>query len=160
MKFILFLCFAGLLVGTLLAKLCKEEIPKGKKYFNIIMRGCLALVGIKIMYNFKISLTVILGIIVGYFVSMLDYLVLGAALVLLLEPVTSGLIFLYGMPYGSLIKGKAKDKLKVVMINFILFLLPLLLFIGNVNLRYENEIAAFCAAYLITRALKWKLPML
>ncbi len=150
MNLLALLTFSGILFGILLKKIAKEEIKQGKKYFQIMIKILLVIIAFILMYNFKISWTIIIGILLGYIIP-LNYLFFGLSCIILDNFLLYIIIFIIGLPYGSLI-----NKNKKILNELILFLLPMLLFIGNINVVYKTEIASIVAGYLLTKSLTWK----
>ncbi|MBU0930354.1 MAG: hypothetical protein KJ623_04770 [Nanoarchaeota archaeon] len=143
------LSFIGILAGILIARYTKEELKEGKKYFIILERICLILISLILISNYKISWVVLLGLIAGYFLNII-YLVFGLTLVLTNNMMLSIIVFIYGMPYGSMLKEKTKKVLK----DLVLFLLPALLLINNFNL--TNELISFAVGFMFIRGVSWK----
>ena len=135
--------FLGIFIGVLLKKIAKEEIKFGKhgpKYFVWMKRIILFLILLVMLYFTNdytlVGIGIIIGIILGIFIT--EYLFLSMALVfsftqtenLLL--IISSLVFLYGLPYGSILR---KIKLQFIP-TIIFFFLPfsLLLITPDINL--------------------------
>ncbi|MBT4174506.1 hypothetical protein HOC80_02950 [archaeon] len=120
--------FLGLAAGILLKKTCKEEIKPGKPYFKILEKIILAIIIISIFHfnytnDIYFYLLIIAGLGLGWLLSY-NYLYFGIALTTL-NPLTAVLIFIYGLPRGTL-----KPELKK---NIVLFALPFLLLLINYN---------------------------
>lgn len=143
----LLLSFIGILVGILISKFTKEELKPGKIYFNLIERACLVVITLILIYNYKLSWTVILGLILGYFL-VIDYFIFGLILVTTSNFLISLIVFIFGLPYGSLIKTKK------VLKEFILFIIPTILLL--ITLDITKEIVSFCVGYLLMRGVNWK----
>ena len=130
----------GIVIGVTLKKLAKEEIKFGKfgaRYFIWMKRIILLLIILVLIYfnqNIPILiLTIIIGFIIAIFIS--EYFFLGLALVfgflnskesLIL---LSSLVFLFGLPYGSILRRFKKEHLYVIP----LFFLPFLILVTNIN---------------------------
>ncbi|MDD5649525.1 MAG: hypothetical protein PHF86_03795 [Candidatus Nanoarchaeia archaeon] len=143
----LLLSFIGILIGILISKYTKEELIPGKKYFLIIERICLLLIAVILVYNYKLSYTIIIGLILGYFLS-IEYFFFSLVIIATNNLLISLIVFIYGLPYGSLIKTKK------VLKEFILFIIPITLLLTNLNL--TNEIVSLSVGYLFMRGVNWK----
>ena len=75
------LSFIGLLAGILIARYTKEELAQGKRYFLWIKGICLIIISLILIYQFKLSWVILLGLIIGYFIDV-EYLCFGLVLVL------------------------------------------------------------------------------
>ncbi|MBS3163649.1 hypothetical protein J4427_03080 [Candidatus Woesearchaeota archaeon] len=145
------LSFIGILIGILIAKYTKEELKQGKKYFLWIERASLILILLVIAFNFKLSWLVLIGLMAGYFIPV-QYLAFGLILTSFENIIIACLIFIYGLPYGSLIN---KDKTKRVLKELILFIIPALLLINNFGLMYQKELISVAAGILLIRGVNW-----
>lgn len=128
------IAFFGLVVGMFLAKITKEEVIFGRKYFRIMKRVILFLLILSFLY-FVVPVTsnqhLFWGILLGFFLSIFveDYLVIGLAMVssfLFVQRIifiNAVLIFLYGLPYGTLY-GRS---FKFVIKNAFYFFVPVFL---------------------------------
>ncbi|MBD3303937.1 hypothetical protein GF343_02235 [Candidatus Woesearchaeota archaeon] len=120
----------GLVSGRALARIAKEEIKPGKKYFLILQKFLFCLTVFLVMHfnrtNVHYTWTGALIIFVylswskkipTYFISVI--LGLGMYLASLTGSflLISGVIFLYGLPAGSLMKNK-----KEIILNIVVFL--------------------------------------
>ncbi len=136
------IAFSGIFIGLLLKKIAKEEIKFGKfggKYFIWMKRIILLLLIIMLLYfsdNYLFIIAgIIIGLILGVFLS--EYLFLGMISVIgFLQSkdillIISSLIFLYGMPYGSILR---KIKLRQLISVTLSFFIPFLLLIVNLDL--------------------------
>src|SRR3989344_6764908 len=141
------LSFIGILVGILIARYTKEELKQGKKYFLWMERISLILVSVVLIYYYKPSWTVFLGLALGYFIE-LNYFAFGLILVLTQNIIASLIIFIYGLPYGSMIN---KEKTKKILKELILFTTPALLLIDNIGIAYQKELVSFAVGMLLIR---------
>ena len=111
------IALAGLPIGILLGKITKEELKSGKKYFEWMQAIFLILAALAILYSYNIGLLVFIAvsilisilIIKGNPRAVISYLVFLFLFVLSLKNtnlliIVSSLIFLYGLPTGSLIR--------------------------------------------------------
>ena len=135
---------AGQIVGAFIGSKTKEELESGKKYFLILKN---ILLGILIVFLMKLSfsgLGLLLGMVAG-FVYRREYFYFGvgaAALMNSFNPVFPVLIFLYGLPYGTLLF--KEKKLLQLGFNSLFFIVSLL-----VSLVYTN-LTSLAAGALIT----------
>ncbi|HLC87338.1 MAG TPA: hypothetical protein VJH65_03635 [Candidatus Nanoarchaeia archaeon] len=161
------IAFSGLIFGILLSKISPEEMKSGKKYFNYLKKIALAVLVISLIFlTAPFSWYVLLGLIIGYISALLlkrVYFFLGLALLLsflTFNPnftlLVSSLIFIFGLPLGSLINmelKKRKDIYFLVLFNLLFFLAPLLLlFVQDLfvyNLIFPLAFTAGSLLYLI-----------
>mgnify|MGYP001582781392 CR=1 FL=1 len=134
------IAFVGVFIGVLLKKIAQEEIKFGKfggRYFIWMKRIILVLLIIFMLYSSGSYLYLLLGLVIGLILGIFlnEYLFLGLSMAagfpdrnMLL--VSSSLIFLYGLPYGSLFR---KMRLNHILIITLLFFTPMLLLFFNVN---------------------------
>lgn len=129
--FIPIVAFLGLILGILLAKISPEEMKPGKKYFIIFRNVLLPIISIILFYfsNYNI-LFFIVGLIIGYFIK-LDYFYFGLVLAFAFYVskeilfILASLIFIYGLPTGTLLEKKIKPKqfLKLMAMFFLPFII-------------------------------------
>jgi len=99
--------FLGLILGYILASKVKEELDKGRVYFDAIVKIILViLITILVFrltfFGFEIIIAIILGIILNYFIKRV-YLFLGLSLILIDDKlIASLLIFIFSLAYGTL----------------------------------------------------------
>ena len=146
MEFIQFLipiiAFLGLPFGLFLSFISPEEMKPGKKYFELIQNLLLVFILFFVFDYYSISLIISLIITILVFLgvfywqnkhkSIIIYLILAVFLYLSYKDISlfvleSSLIFMYGVPTGSLIKCKKKDSLKIVAKHSIFILLTIFL---------------------------------
>jgi len=160
MKFLIpIISFLGSIIGIALKKLAKEEIKFGKfgpKYF-VWMKRILLLIIILTTLSFTENYfllipTIIAGFIIAIFLS--EYLFLGTALTFAFSKsneiliLIASLIFLYGLPYGSMLKRIRKEHIYIA----VLFFIPFLLLLTNINQDFLiGFIAGGCFNYLIRK---------
>ncbi len=155
---IILISFLGLVIGSWLAFLTPEEFNSGKKYFISLKKTTLfILVIIFLLPTFNIIYTVILFIIgvltAKFFRKIYFYLGLALALSFFISVefslLTSSLIFIFGLPHGTLhAREYLKDKkklIKLLIFQLILFLLPSLTLFFNF---YVTDIAALISGSL------------
>lgn len=124
-------CFLGFVLGILIANYTKEELQKGKPYFIILEIIILFTLGIAVLFPFNL-IYFIIGIIVSYFLRK-SYLYFGISLALSSSLLIPSLIFVYGLPSGSIERKK-------IFINLLLFFTPFLVFKF-----YPYDILSFCS---------------
>ena len=123
------IAFLGSLTGIILAKMAKEEVEPGRKYFRWLKRVLLLILTISLLSPIWSSYGWILpfigGLVLSFFLKK-RYLYLGFATVvasvisLNFFLLVAMLVFLYGLPYGTLQNTIKND--------FFLFIAPFLLF--------------------------------
>src|SRR3989344_8836269 len=102
-----FISFVGLFAGLLLAIYTKEELKSGEKYFTLLTKVILATIIFVLLYYTKFNLLFLfIGAIIGYFVNKI-YLYLGMSVIISyvskeFNILTVSLVFLFGLPYGTL----------------------------------------------------------
>jgi hypothetical protein len=136
------IAFLGFPIGLFLSFVSPEEMKSGKKYFELIQHLLLVFILFFIFdyYSFQliisiiITITVFLGVFYWHndYKSIIFYLILAVLLYfssknLSLFALESSLIFMYGVPTGSLIKCRKKDSLNIVAKHSIFILLAILL---------------------------------
>lgn len=121
---IVLIAFCGILIGNVLAYYTKEEVRDFKKYFVYGKWTVLILLaGLLIMYNFFLPVLIV-GIIALSIKRI--YLFLGLCMVLgmlmgnEMYLIIAGMVFLFGLIQGSIVKFNKKQ----VLVNFALFVLP------------------------------------
>ncbi|MBW2967105.1 hypothetical protein KY362_01325 [Candidatus Woesearchaeota archaeon] len=136
--------FLGVYVGALLAYMAPDELKPGKLYFRALMNTILVLVPLFILYayNANIFVLILLGVVATIFlyftsetspVNQVAYFLLGIAFFFSTRSVdlfiiVSALIFLYGLPLGSLYVSRRLKKSKRtvftdMLLNFGLFVI-------------------------------------
>lgn len=126
----------GILLGYLIAKFTKEELKSGLIYFKLLEIILLLILIIGSLYfSFNIYLFII-GIIVGVFIRF-EYLYFGILLVSSLFNkellfLNSSLVFVYGLPCGSIIY--LKKNLRYLFYSSLLFLLSFIVYFFDYNL--------------------------
>lgn len=118
--------YIGLFVGFILAIIAKEEIKPGKKYFIFLQKLILLLIFIFLLVFIKLNYILVLLILVFIVIYLLKtkkefnespyiYIVLSVVFYLSLKilslfVIESSLIFIYGLPTGSLLTKKSKKE--------------------------------------------------
>ncbi|MEK6937290.1 MAG: hypothetical protein AABW58_04425 [Nanoarchaeota archaeon] len=128
--------FLGIFVGILIAKFTREEIRNNRNYLLIlgkIIIGILILV--VIMFSKNLSLLfigVLLGFLSAYVLSEFLFLglVLGISFFLKkdISLITSSLVFMYALVYGSLIRLSTLSFSRILIL-FVMFFLPFSIFL-------------------------------
>lgn len=120
----------GLISGKVLAWIAKEEIRSGKKYFIILQKALFCGAIILLMFLNKTNVhyiwigALVIFVYLYYYKKIspeIVYAVLGLVFYLSVKTeyflIASSLIFLYGLPSGTLLKDKKK-----IALNLLLFL--------------------------------------
>jgi hypothetical protein len=144
----LIFAFMGVYVGALLAFIAPEELKPGKAYFRAFANTVLVFLILVLLYAYGANLFVLilLGVASSVFlyftnettpINQLAYFLLGIAFYFSAKSsdlliVTATLIFLYGMPLGSLyvarrMKKSRKALLSDVLLNFGFFVIVALM---------------------------------
>ena len=153
--------FSGLLFGILLYKKTRNEIEPGYKYLRYLMIILYAIIIATFINNINFGYIdlffVFLGVLIAVIIK-LDYLILG------LTNVTSyylgigyfysisALIFLIGLPYGSLKSIKTKKINNLILINLLFFMVPLVLLLIKIDI--INSIMGFCIGAMSVMIIK------
>ena len=108
--------FLGLPIGFILAKISKEELEAGKRYFQVMQSAIYALTILFVLSSFNIPINafIVIAIVIVYLSLKLNPKALISYIVFIplflisskntnLFILTSSLIFLYGLPTGALI---------------------------------------------------------
>jgi hypothetical protein len=133
--------YLGLFVGLALAFIAKEELKDGKKYFIFMQKVILSIVFVFLFVFDGLSYILVLlliGCIVVYYLKnylkkkfddvFYNYIILAGVFLFSLKElnlfiIESSLIFLYGLPTGSLYFHKDKKKVAFNMLKNIIFVL-------------------------------------
>ena len=136
--------FLGVYVGALLAYIAPDELKPGRMYFRALMNAILVLIPLFILYayNANIFVLILLGAVASVFlyftsetspVNQIAYFAMGIAFffgtrTVDLFIIVSALIFLYGLPLGSLyvsrrLKKSRKTVFTDMLLNFGLFVI-------------------------------------
>lgn len=134
--------FSGLVAGIIIANMAKEELKAGRKYFSLMQDFLIVLMLFFLLEFYEVNIFVIVPILLVVFlllfylknsvkyINMIIYSLLAVIFYLSSKSINlfsleASLIFLYGLPTGSLIsKEKAKNILKTavfVLIACVLF---------------------------------------
>ncbi len=163
------LAFIGILLGALLAFFTKEELEPGQKYFEMLIKGILLVLMVVLLFksleNYLLTaIAFFLGIVIS-FLFRKNYFYFGIALFSSsfyskdFFTFVAALIFLYGLPFGTLIAFNNLKKIKriylIIFTNFILFVLPaIILFFGPSIISYKYLFLAFSSGALLAGLLK------
>jgi len=126
------IAFLGILAGHFLGKIAKEEVKPGWKNFKLLRRLFLLLLILTslslLWYSFEWILPFIVGFVLSLFIKQ-RYLFLGFTLVVASTFSSqafflfASLIFLYGLPYGTM-QGLKKEDAYFFFIPFLLLFFP------------------------------------
>ena len=143
----------GLFIGGLLSYISPKEMKDGEKYFKLIcFATIITLIIVGFVYSFNIWLFII-GLILGIFFYN-EYLYFGIFSVSMLisgrNPIlVSSLIFIYGLPSGSLLYHK--KRYLCFLSNTLLFFISFLLYFTSIDF---TSLAVGGLAGIIIRRLK------
>ena len=136
------IAFLGFPFGLFLSFVSPEEMKPGKKYFKLFQNLLLIFILFFVFDYYTIPLIISIILTVTAFLvvfywqnkhkSLILYLILAVLLYLSsnnpsLFALESSLIFMYGLPAGSLLQSKKKDALKIVAKHSIFIVLVILL---------------------------------
>ena len=154
--FLVLIPLLGLIFGCILAKIAKEEVKMGGRYFLIFRRLILFILVIGLLFLAPFSVNSLVGFLVGFGVSFLlrwRYLYLGLAVFASFQGSVEFLVFMvsmafiYGLPFGSQMNGKAY--LNSIFRCFVLYLIPFVLLF--VPFSVGSILPAFAAGTLFLR---------
>lgn len=124
------LSFSGLIIGKLISNFTKDELKQGERYFKLFSKLIIiSLITFKVFFiSWGYYYFLILGVIFGYFFKR-EYFYLGISLIASIQAniqfIVSTLIFMFGLPLGTL--HREKLTLEKFIIIFIIFSLPVLI---------------------------------
>jgi len=140
------LAFVGLLVGVLLGKLTPEEFKSGKKYFMLLSKIFLFIIILILIYLLGFSywlVGILFGLIVAYFFRNI-YFYLGLAVFSGGNIFASFFVFLFGLPYGTLVYNIKKYNNKILVDALFFFVSAIVLLVPQ----YTEFIISFSAGAL------------
>ena len=148
------LSFFGIFVGILISKYTREDIRSNRNYHMVLSKiiiGILILVIILFADNLSLLFTgVLLGFLSAYVSSEFLFLgfVLGISFFLKkdISLITSSLVFMYSLVYGSLLRVSSLNFSKILIL-FIMFFLPFSVFLFD-NIVLLDLIIGFVAGGL------------
>jgi len=133
------IAYIGLFIGFILAIIAKEEIKPGKKYFILLQKIILLLIFIFLLLFINLKYVVVLLILAFILISILrtkkefnelPYIYIILAIIFYLSSknlnlfiIESSLIFLYGVPIGTLMTKKSKKETIIELLKNIPFIL-------------------------------------
>lgn len=138
--------YIGLFIGFFLAIIAKEEIKPGRKYFLFLQKIILLLIFIFLLLFIKLNYILILLILIFIIIYLLKtkkefnelpyiYIILSVIFYLSskklsLFVIESSLIFLYGLPTGSLLTKEDRKKTIInILANIPFILIAIILFL-------------------------------
>ncbi|MFC1742321.1 hypothetical protein ACFL3V_07335 [Nanoarchaeota archaeon] len=140
--------FLGVYVGAILAFISPEELKPGRLYFKALMNTVLIFLILILLYSYNanIFLLILLGVAASVFlyytseetpINQIAYFLLGIALFFSTKSedlfiTTASLIFIYGLPLGSLFVARRMKKSKStiltdLILNFSLYIIVALM---------------------------------
>ncbi|MFH1638560.1 MAG: hypothetical protein ABIB71_09100 [Candidatus Woesearchaeota archaeon] len=126
----------GLAAGAILARISPEELNPGDLYFCFFRKIVLTAILVTLALNSGgMWQFMLIGLIMGFFVR-INYLYFGLALALCSESIVfplSTLIFIYGIPTGTLLVHRNLFRPSIIFIALIAFFLPLPLNLLQLN---------------------------
>ena len=143
--FVLIVSFSGVFAGHILALLAKEELKQGKRWFMLLEKIIFILILLVFsLYVFSVRKFILLAGVLAFLIyfrlsrtkikQSLVYLGLGALLFLLSDSpvftVEAALIFLYGLPLGSLLTYELRRKKEMVVLKELLIQYGIFLVVG------------------------------
>ena len=131
--------YIGLFMGLILALISKEEIKPGKKYFIFLQKAILSVIFIVLFIFLKLNYIVVLLLIACIIIyitkkkkefndTIYTYILLSAIFYLSSKNINlfiieASLIFLYGLPTGTLLTTKDKKQTTINILKNIPFIL-------------------------------------
>ncbi|MBS3159613.1 hypothetical protein J4436_02390 [Candidatus Woesearchaeota archaeon] len=107
----------GIIFGIILAKKIPEEIKPGKKYFKLFEILLLTIIFLISLKEINYILLFI-GVIIGYFFTK-EYFYFG---LLNLSSLIISLVFIYGLPFGTINLNNKKEIIRNIILFFIAIL--------------------------------------
>ena len=115
---VILVAFSGFWAGYWLRRIAKEEVKEGRKYFVLLERALLAAVFVPALYVSLMSMAVVwvlvvaVSLVLTFTIQRFKLPVIGATLILLLMAtqnsslylLEASLVFLYGLPGGTLVR--------------------------------------------------------
>jgi len=150
--------FLGLILGNIFYYVAKEEIWYSKFWYNLLMRILLLSIAGVLVYSLEFNWLLLVGFVLGLFlagyisiwvyfgISLLVSYILGSNILFLI----SSLVFIYGLPYGTLMR---RVNLLQFLYLFLLFVVPLLLYFSVTYIGHELFLG-FAVAGLIRNILE------
>ncbi len=154
---IMMLAFLGVAVGVFIGRHTYEELKKGERYFILFKNFILVIIAVIFLLGIKqFSLALLMLFLIGFLIAhflRLNYLFLGFGAVASIAIGNSmtilPLVYLYGLPFGTIryyhIKNHVK-LLRALLVNFILFMLPIALLFFDFD---SYALVAFAAGALV-----------
>lgn len=138
--------YMGLFIGFFLAIIAKEELREGKKYFIYLQKIILLLIFVFLLIYLRLNNILTVIVLIAILIPLLKtektlntspYIYPILAVILYLSSKTlnlfiieSSLIFLYGLPTGSLLTGKKKKESIInILANIPFILIAIILFL-------------------------------
>ncbi|MBS3107621.1 hypothetical protein J4468_01780 [Candidatus Woesearchaeota archaeon] len=152
------IAFSGLIAGIIIGHYTKEEYSEQNKYYKIVMQATCLILGAIVVLRYNFSLLnlalVVIGLITGFFLYDSIYLFLGMILATgynwEFSYILFSLVFVIGLPAGTLLKEKS---IKNIIFIIALFVLPLML----IFVPQANILGLFAGAALFSIAIRKKL---
>ena len=152
--------FLGFPIGISLAFISPEEMISGKKYFHLLQNFLLVLI-LFFYFNFynlnlliSILITVVVFLLMFYWNSKNKNLIIYTLLAVILYfsskdltlfAIESSLMFIYGIPTGSLLAPKKKKEVFLIVLKHALFIVLAVLLCCELQLATLLAIALFAA---------------
>ena len=127
--------FLGIFIGILIAKFTREEIRNNRNYLLILSKIIIAILIFTVIIFVKNFSLLFIGVLLGFLSAYVlsEFLFLGLQLGISLffqkdiTLVTSFLVFMYSLVYGSLLRVTSLNFTRILIL-FIMFFLPLSMF--------------------------------
>ena len=154
---VMMIAFLGVATGVFIGRHTYEELKNGEKYFILFKNFILVAIAVIFLLSIKrFSIDLLVFFLAGFFIAhflRLNYLFLGfggvASIAMGNMLTIMPLIYVYGLPFGTIryyhIKNHVK-LLRVLLVNFILFMLPILLLFFDFD---TYALAVFSAGALV-----------
>ena len=151
------IAFSGIVAGVIIGRHTYEELKSGEKYFILFKSLVLILLSVIFLLSIKrLSLQVLILFLLGFLIAhFLKYTYLFMGISAVVSIMTGNqlaflpLIYLYGLPFGTIRYYHIRNHLKlfkILLVNFILFMLPLFLLFFDFDI---YMLMAFSAGALI-----------
>ena len=149
--------FLGIVVGVIIGQHTYEELKPGEKYFILFKNMVLIFLAMVLLFSIKrleidYIFLLLLGFLIAHFLKYTYFFIGLSAVVSIMignQLLILPLIYIYGMPFGTIRYYHIKNRrrlIKILLINFIIFMLPLALLYFDFNV---YALTAFSAGALI-----------
>lgn len=124
------IAFFGCILGYFIGRFTNEELKQNSLYLNILEIIILFILSFYFLYSSFNLISFFVGIVFGLLFKF-EYFYFGIGIFSSQDFLSSAMIFVYGLPYGSL--AYYNKRWKILVYSFILFIIPALTYFFNYN---------------------------